>query len=135
MILKPDLSDAVPELRRKVQLVLGDLRGQGYIPRLHEVLRTTERGEELKRRGSSQLGAKSKHCEGKAADIVDGRRIGGLQVWWGASTPDMSEQIRARRSEAAAAFFVDLGKSAKARGLIWGGDWTSLRDPAHVEVA
>jgi|GEM_PF-4880261 len=30
-------------------------------------------------------------------------------------------------------FWAALGEEAKKRGLVWGGDWKSFRDVAHIQ--
>lgn len=55
--------------------------------------------------------------KGEAADIVDARFL-----WTG---PAANLEFE---------FWSDLGATAKAYGLRWGGDWAKFRDVAHVEM-
>ena len=105
-----------PELRSKVENILRGLVARGWHPRVAEGIRTIEQQREKVRKGYSKT-MNSKHLKGLAADIID-RRWG-----WEGPTSNTNHQ-----------FWKDLGELAKKEGLIWGGDWTSLVDVAHVQL-
>lgn len=99
----------------KVKQVLECLEAKGWKPRVASGLRTREQqAEKIAQKYSppSTL-LSSKHLCGTAADIIDRR-----YAW----------EIAKNH-----AYWADLGVCAKARGLVWGGDWVS-RDVAHVEM-
>ena len=107
-----------PRIRAKVAAVLTDLRGHGLDPVIAQSWRSVDEQKRLKAAGRSTV-SWSFHCHAMngvpaalAADIVD-RRLG-----WGA--PETFWQL--------------LGRSARAHGLTWGGDWKRFRDVAHVET-
>ena len=107
-----------PRIRAKVAAVLTDLRGHGLDPVIAQSWRSVAEQQRLKAMGRSTVSwSFHNHTRGGkpaalAADIVD-RRLG-----WGA--PETFWQL--------------LGRSARAHGLTWGGDWKRFRDVAHVEI-
>jgi peptidoglycan L-alanyl-D-glutamate endopeptidase CwlK len=102
---------------------LHDLREQGY----HDVavadgFRTPEQQREKVIQGFSAPGSETfvhripgRHMGGRAADVVLRR--------YGWQTPGGKEHR----------FWLDLGRAAERRGLVWGGRWRS-RDVAHIEM-
>jgi len=99
----------------KVIDVLTELTEQGWQPRVAEGRRTAEQQREKVRTGRSKT-MNSAHLRGFGADIIDSR------YGWGGQASDLNFQ-----------FWKDLGKAAKKQGLIWGGDWKSFPDVAHIE--
>lgn len=103
------------EFRRKALAVLADLRGQGIPIVVVEVYRSKVRAALMKLQGKSKIGAKSKHCLGKAMDCafqVDGKITWNVShEWWD-----------------------KYGSAAKTHSLIWGGDWHSFPDSNHAEL-
>lgn len=130
-----DLAHLTPTFRASLELVLQDLRAQGHDPWVAETLRTEERQRDLVARGLSRTMA-SRHLTGRAADVVDGRRVAGYRVLWGASDPAwrLTQAQERQRVEMAEQFFAALGAAAERHGLTWGGRWTRPHDPAHVEI-
>lgn len=110
----PLLKGLEPSFAAKVNNVLKGLKERGWQPRVAEGRRTLKQQQEKINTGRSSLKnpQRSKHITGQAADIID-RRYG-----W----------------KAPQKFWDDLGELAKAQGLIWGGDWKSFKDVAHVQV-
>jgi hypothetical protein len=126
-----DFNDLDHRFADKLMDAIKDLHDQGHKPFVFETYRAPERGEYLKSRGLSQLGKMSKHCKGLAVDIVCGvEDATGLGVWWGAPTGKGHDVWRKKKAEE---FFAALGEVVKTYGLVWGGDWKSFPDPAHVE--
>lgn len=110
-----------PVFRRKVKLVLATLRREGFQPKIFFGWRSVAVQKRLVAQGRSQV-LFSFHNAQKpdgtpnayAADIIDKR-------WgWG----DQAEEN---------GFWDALGEAANGVGLVWGGDWTSFRDVAHVQ--
>lgn len=136
-----ELDALEPEFRVKVEAVLGRLWRRGFAPKLFETRRTKERQAWLYASGRTRPGSKvtwtmrSKHLEGLAADIIDGRlgefdgRPGLEPVGWG-SWPRSTED-----DKLAAEFFAALGEEAEEEGLVWGGNWSGTRkDLPHIEA-
>jgi len=103
-----------PVFRRKAIAVLKDVRGHGIPLVVVEVYRSKARAALMKVTGKSKIGAKSKHCQGKAMDCAFDDGKGGItwnvdRKWW------------------------DLfGSAAKAHGLTWGDRWR-MKDTNHIE--
>jgi peptidoglycan LD-endopeptidase CwlK len=114
-----DLKGCDPELVHKVQAVIRDLAGHGIKAVVIEGKRSKERQYELYEQGRVTPGPivtrtlKSKHLEGKAADI------------WFRKLGRTTDKVPSR-------YWAMLGRAATAHGLIWGGDWGW--DSAHVEL-
>ena len=103
-------------LQPKIEAILKELTLKGWKPRVAEGLRTVEQQREKVRKGYSKT-MNSKHLTGRAADIID-RRYG-----WNGPASNLNY-----------AFWNDLGKAAVKQGLVWGGNWKSFKDVAHVEM-
>lgn len=83
-----------------------------------EGLRTKERQRELVAKGASQT-MNSRHITGHAVDL--GAYVGGSVRWdW----PLYDKLGRAMKQAAS-----DVGVP-----IVWGGDWTSLKDGPHFEL-
>ena len=112
-----------PNLQQRVLAIHEVMRRQyGYQMVLVEGYRSPERQAELIKRGNAtRAGAwQSCHQYGMAADsapIRDG------QLQW-----DMSDEWTRRGYQL-------YGALARQAGLEWGGDWLSLKDFVHVELA
>ena len=113
-------------LIRKVRAVLRDLEGHGWKPLIAEGIRTVEQQRAKVRAGVSKT-MNSKHLPqrdgyGWAADVIDCRYAWNIKQY--------PAQV--------VAFRRDLGSSAEAHNLTWGGRWTKfygkLGDWAHVEL-
>ncbi|RJS26082.1 hypothetical protein DRW03_06380 [Corallococcus sp. H22C18031201] len=48
---------------------------------------------------------------------------------------DVERRVGLYEGPGVAAQYAAMGAAAKAQGLVWGGDWTSIKDMPHVEVA
>ncbi len=110
-----------PFLRARVVMIVTDLKLQGFQPKIFFGWRSVAVQEQLFKQGNTKVhfsfhnGQKPDGTPNAyAADIVDSR-------WgWG----DEAETN---------GFWAALGKSAKAHGLVWGGDWVTFKDVAHVQ--
>ena len=115
------LASLEPRLRSLVPPILEKLRAQGFQPKIFFGWRSVEVQREIVARGDSKV-LFSFHNAQKpdgtpnayAADIVDAR--------WG------WEPAAAQNG-----FWVALGAAAKSYGLVWGGDWQSFKDVAHIQ--
>lgn len=137
------MSALQPRFRSVLELVIQDLRKQGFQPKVYETVRSAERQRWLFENTSSTRTARlGKHGEGLAADLIDGRphpnqaRRPGAIIGWGswADEPDAGpgdEEARMMADQ----FYDALGRAAVARGLVWGGNWRSIVDKPHVEWA
>ncbi len=110
-----------PDLRGKVEAVLGELRTLGFLPTVFFGWRSFAAQRELYERGDTTVLFSFHNAQrpdgtpnAYAADIVDER-----WGWDGAAGEN--------------GFWDALGKAAKARGLVWGGDWMRPHDQAHVQ--
>lgn len=111
-----------PEFRRRLLGVFHLLRERhGYEAVLIEGWRSAERQTQLAALGShvTRAGAfESQHQFGRAADVAflrEGRIVISEQDPWAAKGYEL------------------YGALAASFGLVWGGQWTSLRDLGHVE--
>ena len=82
-----------------------------------EGLRTKERQAELFKAGASQT-MNSRHLTGHAVDLA---------AWGGKVRWDWPLYAKLAQAMKAAAKEVDVS-------IVWGGDWTSLRDGPHFEL-
>lgn len=84
-----------------------------------EGLRTVERQKELVAAGASQT-MKSRHLTGHAVDLV--AYVVGIHVRW-----DWPLYVKIAEAMKAAAAEQNIP-------IIWGGDWTTLKDGPHFEL-
>ena len=110
-----------PQLRPKVQTILNTLRAKGFQPKIFFGWRSVQVQQELYNMGRSKVRFSFHNAQkpdgtpnAYAADIIDSR--------WGWDPPAKQN-----------GFWDALGKAAKDVGLVWGGDWASFRDEAHVQ--
>jgi len=104
---------------QKVSQILQKLTEKGWKPRVAEGLRTIEQQQEKidLNRSSLKDPNNSKHVQGLAVDIIDSR------YGWSGKASDLNFQ-----------FWQDLGEAAQEVGCIWGGNWKSFKDVAHVQM-
>lgn len=109
-----------PMFAQKVQQILFSLAEKGWQPRVAEGLRSIEQQQEKIDQGYSSLKdpRHSKHVQGFAVDIIDSR------YGWAGPASDLNFQ-----------FWNDLGEAVQKAGLVWGGNWESFKDVAHVEIS
>lgn len=108
-------------IRSKVVRVLEALESEGFKPKVVFAWRSVAVQQRLVEEGKSRVRFSFHNAQRKkgtpnayAADIIDKR-------WaWN----DEAEEN---------GFWRALGRTAKAEGLYWGGDWRSFKDWAHVQ--
>ncbi len=130
------------DFRGRLEDTLSTLESMGYEPMLYETLRTEERGEYLKEKGVSQLGSRSLHVTGLAADIIDGRSHpdrSGQIVGWGSWSTDSSVSTKTAGDYTAAhmadEFWDALASVAEENGLEAGHNWVSFVDSPHIQLS
>lgn len=105
-----------PKFAGKVRRVVKRLEAAGWQPVVVSGKRTVAQQRKILAAGRSRT-MNSLHLCGRAADLMD-HRYG----WQGeAKRPDF-------------AFWVALGKAARAEGLVWGGDWKRFKDVPHIQI-
>ena len=114
------LASLEPSFRAKIERVIAKLKAGGFQPKIVFGWRSTAVQKKLKQQGKSKVSFSfhnAQHPDGTpnacAVDIVDTR--------WAWNEPDCHK------------FFRALGEAGKAEGLVWGGDWKSFRDWAHLQ--
>jgi peptidoglycan LD-endopeptidase CwlK len=120
-----NLKGVHPALALRVRKILDAMRALGFEMIVTDGVRTTEEQQALWRRGRTAPGPKvtnadgittiSKHQTRRAVDccfMVDGTAS------WAESNP-----------------WALYGAMARAIGLVWGGDFTSIKDRPHVELS
>ena len=109
------LAGAHPDLRRVIERAI-QITEVDFV--VTEVKRTQARQIELVKAGASKT-MRSRHLTGHAADLA--ALVGGQVRWdW---------PLYARLATAFKQAALELGVP-----LIWGGDWTSLKDGPHFEL-
>ncbi|UHD16113.1 M15 family metallopeptidase [Thiocapsa bogorovii] len=115
------LASMNPGFRVKVMAVLGALSKRGFEPKVFYGWRSVEVQLELVKKGRSKVKFSFHNAQkpngipnSYAADIIDRR-----WAWTAAAEQN--------------GFWDALGAEAKERGLVWGGDWTSFKDVAHIQ--
>lgn len=112
-----DLALLEPTMRQAVLAIVSDAQALGIDLLVYETFRSQSRQTELFAKKATQLATVGVHHYGLACDLV--KNIGGDPSWKGD--------------------FSFLGKLARKRGLIWGGDWgkpgvpTKFVDGVHVQ--
>ncbi len=109
------------KLRPKVEHILKALTDAGFQPKIFFGWRSVQVQLEIYKKGNSKVKFSFHNAQtpegipnSYAADIVDKR--------WGWDAPAEKN-----------GFWKALGKAAKAEDLVWGGNWKTLRDVAHVQ--
>jgi hypothetical protein len=110
------------ELAQKVRSLMNELRGRGFQPRIHYGWRSAQVQAQLLAAGRSKLKFSFHNAQrpdgtpnAYAADIIDAR------YGWS-------------KEAEAGGFWQALGEEARKQGLVWGGDWVTFRDVAHVQL-
>jgi len=110
-----------PAFRIKVMSIVDALEKQGFQPKIFYGWRSVAVQQELFKKGRSKVKFSFHNAQKSdgtpnsyAADIIDRR--------WG--WKDAAEKN---------GFWEALGKEANKRGLVWGGDWKSFKDVAHIQ--
>ncbi len=116
------LQSMKPEMAAKVRALLDRLAQRGFQPRIVYGWRSVTVQAQLVAEGKSKVRFSFHNAQlpdgtpnSYAADIIDSRF-----AW--------SDQAQS------SGFWKALGEEARARGLVWGGDWKSFPDWAHVQL-
>jgi Putative peptidoglycan binding domain/D-alanyl-D-alanine carboxypeptidase len=111
-----------PDFRPKVLEVVAALKQRGFQPKIFYGWRSVAVQLQLYNRGTSKVKFSFHNAQkpdgtpnAHAADIIDARYA------WSAQAETSG-------------FWKALGEEAKMRGLYLGGDWSSFRDYAHVQL-
>jgi peptidoglycan L-alanyl-D-glutamate endopeptidase CwlK len=111
-----------PQLAIKVRGVLDALGRRGFQPKVFYGWRSVDVQARLYAEGKSKVRFSFHNAQktdgtpyAYAADIIDSR-----YAW--------TQQAES------SGFWTALGEEAKRQGLVWGGDWASFRDWAHVQL-
>jgi hypothetical protein len=110
-----------PDFREKVKGVVAALKQRGFQPKIFYGWRSVAVQQELVRTGRSKVRFSFHNAQkpdgtpnAYAADVID-------QRWgWKAAAETNG-------------FWTALGQEARSRGLVWGGDWTTFKDVAHIQ--
>ena len=110
-----------PAFSVKVQNVISALTQRGFQPKIFFGWRSVAVQQELFAKGRTKVRFSFHNAQkpdgtpnAYAADIIDKR-------WgWNQEAKDNG-------------FWSALGEAAKKQGLVWGGDWTSFKDVAHIQ--
>lgn len=112
-----------PELKRRAEILLARLAGQGITVEVVQGLRTPEEQDALYAQGRTKPGRivtyakrwQSNHNYGLAVDLCP--FVNGKPQW---NAPQEVWKL--------------IGKSAESLGLEWGGRWAKFRDLPHVQM-
>ena len=111
-----------PLLRQKVHAVIKALQARGFQPKVFYRWRSVGVQLDLYKKGNSKVKFSFHNAQmpdgtpnSYAADIIDSR------YGWSSEAQTSG-------------FWKALGEKAKKEGLYWGGDWSSFRDWAHVQL-
>ena len=114
------LASLEPSFRPKIERVIAKLKADGFQPKIVFGWRSVKVQAKLKAEGKTKVSFSFHNAQLRdgtpnawAVDIVDSR--------WAWNEPDCHT------------FFRALGAAGKAEGLVWGGDWVSFRDWAHLQ--
>jgi len=116
------LESMKPDMAAKVRAVITDLTLQKFQPYIFYGWRSVAVQQELFKKGASRVKFSFHNAQlpdgtpySYAADIVDRR-----WMW----RPDAEKN----------GFWSALGAAARKQGLVWGGDWVSFKDVAHIQL-
>lgn len=114
------LASLEPTFRPKIERVIAKLKADGFQPKIVFGWRSVAVQKQLKAQGKTTVSFSFHNAQKPngtpnawAVDIIDAR--------WSWNEPDCHK------------FFRALGDAGKAEGLVWGGDWKSFRDWAHLQ--
>lgn len=110
-----------PVFRDKVKGVVDALKSRGFQPKIFYGWRSVAVQQDLVKKGRSKVKFSFHNAQkldgtpnAYAADVIDKR-------WgWNATAETKG-------------FWKALGEEAKKRGLVWGGDWVTFKDVAHIQ--
>jgi hypothetical protein len=114
------LASMEASMRPKVERIVAKLQAAGFQPKIFFAWRSVAVQKELKKKGHTTVSFSFHNAQTPAgrpnawaADVIDAR--------FGWKEPDCMP------------FFRALGAAAKEEGLVWGGDWKTFKDWAHIQ--
>jgi peptidoglycan L-alanyl-D-glutamate endopeptidase CwlK len=114
------LASLEPGFRAKIVRVIAKLKNDGFQPKIVFGWRSVAVQQRLVAQGKSTVRFSFHNAQKPdgtpnawAVDVIDAR--------WSWNEPDCHK------------FFKALGDAGKAEGLVWGGDWTTFKDWAHLQ--
>ncbi|HEX8528154.1 peptidoglycan-binding protein [Allosphingosinicella sp.] len=114
------LASLEPSFRPRIERVIAKLKDSGFQPKIVFGWRSVAVQKKLKAEGKTTVSFSFHNAQKPngtpnawAVDLIDAR--------WSWNEPDCHK------------FFKALGAAGKAEGLVWGGDWKSFRDWAHLQ--
>ena len=114
------LASLEPAFRAKIEKVIAKLKADSFQPTIVFGWRSVAVQKKLKAEGKSKVSFSFHNAQkpdgtpnALAVDICDTR--------WAWNEPDCHK------------FFKALGAAGKTEGLVWGGDWVSFKDWAHLQ--
>ena len=114
------LASLEPAFRAKVERVIAKLKADGFQPTIVFGWRSVAVQKKLKAEGKSKVSF-SFHNAQKPDGTPNALAVDLCDTRWAWKEPDCHK------------FFKALGAAGKAEGLVWGGDWVSFKDWAHLQ--
>ncbi len=113
------LASLHPDFRPRVEAVIAALKEQGYQPHIVYGWRSVTVQAQLVAEGKSKV----------QFSFHNAQKPDGTPAAWAA---DLIDRRWGWRPEAKP-FWDALGTAAHAQGLVWGGDWKTFKDWAHIQ--
>lgn len=117
-----DITLCHPKLQLLAAKMIEECEKQGLKIKIGETFRTAAEQEELYAQGRTKPGSIVTNAKGSSYSS---------QHQWGIAFDFYRNDGKGAYNEEGQ-FFIKVGKAAKAVGLGWGGDWTSIVDKPHV---
>lgn len=128
-----DIKQLHPDLQKKLDQLITACKKEKITIKITECLRTTKEQDNLYAQGRTKPGKVVTNCSGKS--------YSSMHQWGVAADFCLSMDIDGDGNISDDAFnnskktFNRVGAIAKSLGLIWGGDWKSIVDLPHVQLA
>jgi hypothetical protein len=121
-----------PVFRQYVEQILSDLRSRGWQPIVASAVRTEAEQADKVKQGYSKT-KNSWHVASTAASLWETKNSYSVVHGNAVDIVDKRYGWEGKAANTQFKFWSDLGAAAKARGCVWGGDWKTFKDVAHVE--